>query len=67
MCREDSRLHACIVCASISCPDIRMEAFRPEKISQQMTDQVTKFLANPKKGEHTYNYVAGAAQVENEH
>lgn len=49
--REDSRLHACIVCASISCPNVRREAFRPERVGQQMDDQLQQFLANPKKGE----------------
>lgn len=48
--REDSRLHACIVCASISCPNVRQEAFRPDKISGQMDDQVRDFLSNEKKG-----------------
>ncbi|XP_065177862.1 uncharacterized protein LOC135808575 [Sycon ciliatum] len=48
--KEDPRLHACIVCASISCPDVRTEAFQVDKLDQQMTDQMTKFLSNPKKG-----------------
>ena len=48
--REDSRLHACIVCASISCPNVRMEAFRPTTIDQQMDAQFQNFLANNKKG-----------------
>lgn len=48
--REDPRLHACIVCASISCPNVRREAYTVDKIDQQMTDQMTSFLANPKKG-----------------
>lgn len=48
--KEDSRLHASIVCASISCPNVRMEAFRPERVSEQMDDQLRDFLANSKKG-----------------
>ena len=48
--REDSRLHACIVCASVSCPNVRMEAFRPTTIDQQMDAQFQNFLANNKKG-----------------
>lgn len=48
--KEDSRLHASIVCASISCPNVRTEAFRPEKISDQMDDQIKDFLYNKKKG-----------------
>ena len=50
LCREDSRLHACIVCASISCPNVRREAFRAERIGDQMDDQVRGFLKNSNKG-----------------
>merc|ERR1719506_31436 len=47
---EDSRLHACIVCASISCPNVIMEVFRAERIDEQMTAQVRDMLSNTKKG-----------------
>jgi len=47
---EDSRVHACIVCASISCPNVRNEAFRAEKVDEQMADQVRDMLSNTKKG-----------------
>lgn len=50
--REDTRLHACIVCASISCPDVRTTAYDPATIDDQMTDQMEKFLQNNKKGQH---------------
>ena len=50
--REDPRLHACIVCASISCPDLRTTAFDIATIDNQMTDQMKKFLLNNKKGQH---------------
>ena len=48
--REDSRLHACIVCASISCPNVRLRAYQPEILRTQMDDNMRDFLANPKKG-----------------
>ena len=51
--REDSRLHACIVCASISCPNVRREAFRAGEVGEQMDSQVRDFLSNTKKGEFT--------------
>lgn len=38
--KEDPRLHACIVCASISCPNVLREAFVAERIEEQMTAQV---------------------------
>jgi len=40
---EDSRLHSCIVCASISCPNLRNEAFIPSTLDAQMHDQMVDF------------------------
>jgi len=48
--REDPRIHAAIVCASVSCPNTRLEAYRPELIYDQLADQMRDFLSNPKKG-----------------
>mmetsp|Transcript_13411 Transcript_13411/g.36871 ORF Transcript_13411/g.36871 Transcript_13411/m.36871 type:complete len:280 (-) Transcript_13411:2-841(-) len=47
---EDARLHACIVCASISCPNVRAEAYRAESLDAQMTSQMQSMLQNDKKG-----------------
>lgn len=47
---EDARLHACIVCASISCPNLRAEAFRANTVDKQMDDQMRDMLKNPLKG-----------------
>jgi len=46
----EPRIHAAIVCASVSCPDLRQEAFTAEKVDQQLDDQVRTFLANSQKG-----------------
>ena len=46
----EPRIHVAIVCASVSCPDLRKEAYTAEKLSEQLDDQMTMFLANPKKG-----------------
>jgi len=46
----DPRIHAAIVCASVSCPDLRTEAFHPDRLNEQLDDQMTAFLANPEKG-----------------
>ena len=43
-------IHASIVCASVSCPDLRTEAFVAKNIHQQLEDQMALFLANPGKG-----------------
>ena len=47
---EDSRLHSCIVCAFISCPNVRAQAFRPDSVDDQMTAQMKDMLSNPLKG-----------------
>ncbi len=46
----EPRIHVAIVCASVSCPDIRKEAFTPERLNEQLDDQVKKFLENTGKG-----------------
>lgn len=43
-------VHACIVCASASCPNLRREAFDAERLEAQMADQLADWLANPTKG-----------------
>ena len=46
----DFRIHAAIVCASVSCPDIRAEAFTAHKLDVQLDEQMLLWLANPDKG-----------------
>ncbi len=46
----DPRIHMAIVCASISCPDLRTEPYTADKLNEQLDDQVEKFLSNPQKG-----------------
>ncbi|GJL77465.1 MAG: hypothetical protein NPINA01_04540 [Nitrospinaceae bacterium] len=46
----DPRIHVAIVCASVSCPDIRKEAYTAERLDEQLDDQVRKFLENVEKG-----------------
>lgn len=46
----DPRIHAAIVCASSSCPALRREAYRAERIDAQLDDAVRSFLAHPGKG-----------------
>ena len=48
-------IHGAIVCASLSCPDLRQEAFRADKVTEQMKDQTRKFLANRDKGARLEN------------
>jgi len=47
---EDVRIHGCIVCASVSCPNLRKNAYTTQGLDQEMSDNVAMWLANPKKG-----------------
>ncbi len=42
---HDPRIHFAINCAAKSCPPIRPEAYRGDRIDAQLDDQVRKFLA----------------------
>ena len=46
----EPRIHLAIVCASVSCPDLRTEVYRADKLSQQLDDQASRFLHNAGKG-----------------
>lgn len=47
---QDPRIHAAVNCASLSCPNLRAEAYKTESIDMQLNDQVTSWLSNPTKG-----------------
>ena len=44
---DEPRLHAAIVCAAISCPPLRNEAFTGEELDEQLDEQVMQWLARP--------------------
>jgi hypothetical protein len=46
----EPRIHLAIVCASVSCPDLRDEPYTASKLSAQLDDQAQRFLDNPGKG-----------------
>ncbi|GAB2950053.1 DUF547 domain-containing protein [Hymenobacter coalescens] len=46
---NDPRIHFALVCASISCPRLRNEAYTAVKLNQQLDDQGRDFLRNPAK------------------
>jgi len=46
----DPRVHFAIVCASLSCPDLRAEPYVPERLDAQLDDAARAFLANETKG-----------------
>ncbi len=47
---DEPRIHLAIVCASVSCPDLRPEAYMPEKLNEQLDEQTRLFLQNAEKG-----------------
>jgi hypothetical protein len=47
---HEPRIHFAIVCASLSCPDLRNEPFLAATLEAQLDDQASRFLANPGKG-----------------
>jgi hypothetical protein len=47
---NEPRIHVAIVCASVSCPDLRLEAFTADKLNEQLSDQMKSFLQSSEKG-----------------
>ncbi|GLI58028.1 DUF547 domain-containing protein [Propionigenium maris DSM 9537] len=47
---EDPLIHYAIVCASLSCPDLRRAPYTPENLREEMLEQREIFLANTEKG-----------------
>jgi hypothetical protein len=43
-------IHFAVNCASVSCPDLRREAFRAEQLQVQMADQLRLMLSQENKG-----------------
>ncbi len=46
----EPRIHAAIVCASISCPPLRREPYRAAALDAQLDDSLRRWLSNPRKG-----------------
>lgn len=47
---REPRVHFAIVCASLSCPDLRPEPFVAERLDTQLDEATRAFLANSTKG-----------------
>lgn len=45
---NEPRIHFAVNCASVSCPDLRHEAYRAELLDEQLEDQTRLFLNNEK-------------------
>jgi len=46
----DWRIHFAVVCASSSCPSLRSEAYVPDRLEAQLTEQTSQFLRHPSTG-----------------
>ncbi len=46
---QEPRIHFAIVCASVGCPLLRSGAYFPEQVSQQLDEDVRRFINNPEK------------------
>lgn len=46
---DEPRIHAALVCAAISCPKLRAEAFTAENLESQLNDQMVTFLSDRDK------------------
>lgn len=47
---DEPRIHVAIVCASVSCPDLRAESYTVENLDSQLDNQLKLFLMNAEKG-----------------
>lgn len=43
------RIHAALVCAAVSCPPLRPEAFVADKLNQQLNSQMLQFLSDDQR------------------
>jgi len=46
----EPRIHAAIVCGSVSCPPLRREPYRAERLDAQLDDNLRAWLADARKG-----------------
>lgn len=52
---ERPRIHVALVCAAVSCPPLRNEAFVAETLDSQLDDQMSVFLADVSRNEILIN------------
>lgn len=46
---DEERIHFAVVCAAMSCPPLRNEAYTADKLDSQLDDQARKFFNDPTK------------------
>ena len=45
---DEPRIHFALVCAAVSCPPLREEAYRGDRLDEQLDDQGRRFLNDPR-------------------
>jgi hypothetical protein len=55
------RIHAALVCAAVSCPPLRNQAFVADKLEQQLDDQMRQFLSDDQR--NTINLIDNRVQL----
>jgi hypothetical protein len=45
---DEPRIHFALVCAAVSCPPLREEAYRGDRLDEQLDDQGRQFLNDPR-------------------
>jgi hypothetical protein len=60
---KEPRIHAALVCAAVSCPPLRNEAFIPDNLNQQLESQMQLFLADNGRNEILANGQEGKASL----
>lgn len=48
---REPRIHFALNCASLSCPQLRREAYEGSRLDEQLTDQAKSFMRNPKRNQ----------------
>lgn len=58
---DEPRIHFALVCASHSCPKLRSEAYRPERLDEQLLDATRDFVNDAKR--NRFDAAARSAHV----
>ena len=54
---NEPRIHFAIVCASISCPSLKKEAYQANRLDKQLDEQAISFINNPEKNNISEDHV----------
>jgi hypothetical protein len=53
----EPRIHFALVCASTSCPKLRREAYRADRVDAQLEEQTRDFIGDPRRNQFAANEV----------